>query len=125
MIAEINPEALAKWRAKRAADFVTKQKHPLDPPTSRELLERPFVVTIPRGKPEPKAPNEVRKIYVAPSKFGIGNYTSGGGGGGPEVNTGRLQESLSQLMGELARTESEIERNQLKLGLKGKSSRGF
>ena len=114
MIAGLNPEALAKWRAKRAADFVTTQKHPLDPPTGRELVEKPFVVTICRdGQPEPKAPNEVRKIRPPPSKFAL---AAGGGG------VGVLQESLSQLMGELQRTDAEIERNKLALKLKAGGS---
>ena len=129
MIAGINPEAVAKWRAKRAADFVTTQKHPLVPPTSRELVDKPFVVTIIRDKVEPKAPNEVRKVYPATSKFGSASFSGGGSGGGGggggsarEVNTGRLRESLTHLMGELDRTDAEIERHQLKLALKAKST---
>jgi len=38
----IHTEILAKWRAKRASEFVVTQKHPLDPPTARDLTARPF-----------------------------------------------------------------------------------
>lgn len=38
----VHPEILAKWRAKRASEFVVTQKHPLDPPTARDLTARPF-----------------------------------------------------------------------------------
>lgn len=117
MVGPINPEALAKWRAKRAADFVTKQKHPLDPPTARELAERPFVVATvktnpslqPEELPEPGA-GKVTKIRAPVNKYAAA----------PEVDTARMQQSLGSLMAALARTEDEISRTELKLALKNK-----
>lgn len=113
MIAGLNPEALAKWRAQRAAVFVTTQKHPLDPPTARELIERPFLVTYPRGGVEPREHVEIRKIHKPINKYATEAV----------VNTARLQQGLGALMSELERTESEIERHELKLALKNKTKK--
>lgn len=120
MVAGLNPEAIAKWRAKRAADFVTTQKHPLDPPTARELAERPFVVStiktnaLPSSESPPKpGGGKVSKIRPAPNKFAALAAPA-------VVDTARLQQSLGSLMSELQRTQDEISRGELKLALKNK-----
>ena len=114
MVAGINPEAIAKWRAKRAADFVTTQKHPLDPPTARELAERPFVVsTVKAGAlPSSESPTKpkVVKLHPPPNKYATPAV----------VDTARLQQSLGSLMSELRRTQDDISRSELKLALKNK-----
>ena len=111
MISGLTPEAVAKWRAKRAAEFVTKQKHPLDPPTARLLVDKPFVVTFPRGGVEPKEPVSIKKIPPPANKYATEAV----------INTARLQDGLKSLMGELARTEMQLEREELKLALKNKT----
>jgi len=118
-----HPEVLAKWRAQRAAEFVVTQKHPLEPPTERELLERPF---LPCGTTvgnfgsksssgalqmtKPKKSNPSRNVNTMMMMSG-----------GAEVNTGRMRESLGALMAELDKTENAIARTELKLALKNKS----
>ncbi len=116
-LAKYNPEILAKWRAKRAAEFVLEQKHPLDPPTARDLTARPF-------KPGGTIPVDpcgvgIKTKYVSKSKktnnMKANNVNT-------ELSTSRMQGTLGELLEQLNQTQSEIERQELKIALKTKSN---
>lgn len=115
-LAKYNPEILAKWRAKRAAEFVLEQKHPLDPPTARDLTARPFKP----GGSIPVDPSGVgiKAKHVSKSKktntIKTNNTT--------ELSTSRMQGTLGELLEQLNQTQSEIERQELKIALKTKSN---
>ncbi len=115
-LAKYNPEILAKWRAKRAAEFVLEQKHPLDPPTARDLTARPFKP----GGSIPVDPSGVgiKAKHVSKSKktntIKTNNTT--------ELSTSRMQGTLGDLLEQLNQTQSEIERQELKIALKTKSN---
>lgn len=109
VVGKSNPEILAKWRAKRAADFVLTQTHPLEPPTSRILSDKLF-------KPAGVAPDSFANKEFAKKKKGNTSSTVIG-----PVDTARLQEKLGSLMSALNQTESEIERQELKIALNNKA----
>ena len=109
VVGRTNPEILAKWRAKRAADFVLTQTHPLEPPTSRILSDKLF-------KPAGVAPDViVNKEFVKAKKRSHKPSTAI-----EPVDTARLQEKLGSLMSALNQTQSEIERQELKIALNNK-----
>jgi hypothetical protein len=114
-----HPEVLAKWRSDRASGFISTQKHPLDPPTQRDMTERVF---RPAGTFVSQPPKE------------LPGRKAGGGGAGytlkkkpveaqpyVEENTARMKETLDSLMQQLTKTENEIERQKLKIALKRKN----
>lgn len=108
IVGKNNPEILAKWRAKRAADFVLTQNHPLEPPTSRKLADKLF-------KPAGTAPDEfVNKGYKIKKKSKSATIME-------PVDTARLQEKLGNLMSALDQTQSEIEKQELKIALNNKT----
>ena len=110
VVGKTNPEILAKWRAKRAADFVLTQTHPLEPPTSRILSDKLF-------KPAGVAPDViVNKEFVKVKKRSHKPSTAI-----EPVDTARLQEKLGSLMSALNQTQSEIERQELKIALNNKA----
>ena len=108
IVGKNNPEILAKWRAKRAADFVLTQNHPLEPPTSRMLADRFF-------KPAGTAPGEfVTKELKIKTKSKSSKIIE-------PIDTARLQEKLGNLMSALDQTQSEIEKQELKIALNNKT----
>ena len=109
VVGKNNPEILAKWRAKRAADFVLTQNHPLEPPTSRKLGDKLF-------KPAGTAPDEfVNKEFKIIKKKSKSSTIM------EPVDTSRLQEKLGNLMSALDQTQSEIEKQELKIALNNKT----
>jgi hypothetical protein len=104
-----HPEILDKWRAKRASNFINTQKHPELPPTGRDLTSRPF-----KGGGSTEC--GVSERYVKKGSKGnkkSSNYQN--------QSPSQMTESLNTLMEELKKTDSEIERQQLKLSLKNKT----
>ena len=116
------------------------QKHPLEPPTQRDMTERVF---RPPGTVVPKALKEFKKGQSSSNNGtgtgglggggvggssssgnglrigGIGGPGSGlGGGGGGGDSTARMTQTLDALVGQLEKTEAEIERQKLKIALK-------
>jgi len=107
VVGKTNPEILAKWRAKRAADFVLTQTHPLEPPTSRMLSDKLF-------KPAGVAPEEFNtKEFKAKRRSKSSTVVQ-------PVDTARLQEKLGSLMSALDQTQGEIEKQELKIALNNK-----
>ena len=110
-----NPEILAKWRATRAASYVVKQKHPLEPPIQRDLTSRPFK---PSGTLTTDSSGEV---VIAAIRGGRkeGRSKRGGGAGGSSgpIESSRTGGSLGPLLDALKKTESEIERQELLIAL--------
>lgn len=105
-----NPELLDKWRAKRAANFLNRQKHPEYPPTSRDLTARPF-------KGGGSTEYGVSEKYENKNKKASNSKKSSS----HHHNPGQMTESLDTLMEELKKTDAEIERQQLKISLKSKT----
>jgi len=108
-------------------EFVVTQKHPLEPPTTRDMTERVF---RPPGTVVPKALKELKNTksssgagsssssgLITGGKTGQHTSTGGGGGGGGE-STARMTQTLDALVGQLEKTEAEIERQKLKIALK-------
>jgi len=115
-LAKYNPEILAKWRAKRAAEFVLEQKHPLDPPTARDLTARPFK---PGGSIPLDPSGVVIKVkYVSKTKKPNNSKMTDASG----LSTSRMQGTLGELLEQLNQTQCEIERQELKIALKTKSN---
>ena len=106
-----HPDILAKWRTNRASEFVMTQKHPLEPPTGRDLPEQVFK---PAGTVIPQAPKDFKK---KPGTMKKSAADSVGGGGGGE-STARMRETLDTLVSQLEQTEAEIERQKLKIALR-------
>lgn len=106
-----NPEILEKWRAKRAASYVVTQKHPLEPPTQRELTSKPFK---PSGSLSTDSAGEAVVVPRASGKSG--NSKRRGTGDGP-LESSRMRGSLGPLLDALKKTEADIERQELKIAL--------
>ena len=84
------------------------QNHPLEPPTSRKLADKLF-------KPAGTAPDEfVNKGYKIKKKSKSATIME-------PVDTARLQEKLGNLMSALDQTQSEIEKQELKIALNNKT----
>ena len=95
-----HPDILAKWRTNRASEFVMTQKHPLEPPTGRELSDHVFK---PAGTVIPQAPKDFKKKTATMMKSVTSDGTGGGGGG---ESTARMRETLDVLVNQLEKTES-------------------
>ena len=108
VVGKTNPEILAKWRAKRAADFVLTQTHPLEPPTSRMLSDKLF-------KPAGVAPD-----VLSSKDFKVKRRSTKSSTVVQPVDTARLQEKLGSLMSALDQTQGEIEKQELKIALNNK-----
>jgi len=107
----VHPEILAKWRAQRASQFVVTQKHPLEPPTHRDLTARPFKPGGGLYEPQAAKPHAKKKRVGG---VGVGVGVGVGMGVGP-VTTARMRDTLTSLMDQLKKTEGEIEKQSLKL----------
>lgn len=128
-----HPEILAKWRARRAAEFITTLPNPLEPPsTTRIALKnighpRSFVPSSIEPKMKTISPNEltpaaskdrVKKILRKPNLSSISESRD------PSLQllgTSRLREQLMQLNQQLDATKEEISRQELKIALNSKT----
>jgi hypothetical protein len=135
-----HPEILANWRAKRAADFVNKKKNALDVPEHKGM---PANLTFKPAGPVhiPQKPKDLPNKKVAPPPLpkghaadtyhltlGIGSTapadsTSGYGNtySSSSADIGSLKAGLGTLVEQLQKTEEEIARQELKIGLKKKN----
>jgi len=108
-----HPEVLDQWRAQRAAKYIKTIKEPLDPPP-KKVINHPrsmlppgkFHEEIPdygnRNAPPPKHIKKVRGGFVPNAKV-------------KDIDS--MKASLSDLMGALDKTETELERQKLTLKL--------
>lgn len=113
-----HPEVLEKFRAERAAAFVKKQKHALEPPTGRELPHCSF-------KPGGGDVN-MANITAARNNRQEQQKTLMKGRTRSEktektVDTARLKEQLGTLMDQLQKTEGELAQQELKIALNHKT----
>mmetsp|Transcript_32043 Transcript_32043/g.54042 ORF Transcript_32043/g.54042 Transcript_32043/m.54042 type:complete len:395 (+) Transcript_32043:124-1308(+) len=115
-VGEAHPEVLAEWRAKRAADYVAKRDtHPLEPPRPRAIVTKPFRPggilpareTAYRGKGQMGSETERAEIAREKARRGAS----------AEQLTGIDFKTLKK---ELAKTEEEMARQQLKIKLNTK-----
>lgn len=115
----MHPELLEKYRALRAADFVRKQSHLLDPPTHRSMSNED--VFRPAGNAGASTvlrhpPKELTKGKRPP--IGDGRQQSVRL---EPVDTARIEANIGNLMDQLSKTQEEIERQELKIALKSKT----
>lgn len=110
-----HPEILEKLRAERAAEYIKTQKHPKEAPTPRELAHGNF-------KPPGSFPSSFETKNIFEQNF-EGNKKASKT---KDLNSARnMKESLGTLMNALLKTEEEIKRQELKIGLGAKTTRGY
>lgn len=98
------PNVLQEWRAERAAEYVSRQQNPVDPPSKRDVSDKPF-------KPSGSFVRDGGGYDAArPGSKGGHGHTEGGGGGRADI-------SVQHLKGVLAQTEADIKNTKKKIGL--------
>lgn len=113
-----HPEILEKFRAQRAAEFVKKQKHPLEPPTSRDLPSLDFKpgggsVNLEAITEKRRVRQEELQTMKKQPKKPIANQEP--------VSTARLKEQLGTLVEQLKKTDNELSMQDLKIALNTKT----
>ncbi len=108
-----HPEVLENWRAKRAAEFLKKKSNPLDPPPKKSLDHaKPM---MPAGYYHDSHPDygDVNFSPPKPHKKVLGALVPHG----KTTDISSMKESLGGLMDALDRTEKDLKRQELVLGL--------
>ena len=132
-IRELNsshPEVLAKWRAQRAAEFISTHKGAVDPPEPRRgpLHDTSFRPGGLSSIPGPEKPGSrgggAGRAGVRRQQGGSGSNSGGGSGGGGGF-AALATADMSTLKAELKKTEDEIANQNLKLKLNTKPARSF
>ena len=116
-----HPEVLENWRAKRAAEFLKKKAHPLDPPSKKSLSHtRDF---LPGGYFHEEDPDYGDHKYSPPKphKKVLGALVPHA----KNTDIHSMKESLSTLMNALDRTETDLKRQELALGLNARKKKGY
>mmetsp|Transcript_11582 Transcript_11582/g.18907 ORF Transcript_11582/g.18907 Transcript_11582/m.18907 type:complete len:310 (-) Transcript_11582:117-1046(-) len=107
-----HPDILAKARAQRAAKYVTTLKNPLEPPSYNSISSRQSF--FPAGtNNHGNSQNQTKKSKRKDNARSSGKIlvTS------RELDTSRMKESLNTLVDELAKTDAQIARQELKIAL--------
>lgn len=113
-----HPEVIDKSRADRASHFISTQKHPLEPPTGRELAHGSFK---PAGTHFTMKPTDT--LIATKKKSHLGKSTLQLSS--PNFSPGHSETTMKFLMNELTKTDEEIERQELLIGLKKSKLKGF
>lgn len=139
-LAGTNPEVLAQWRAQRAAQFVSEQKDPFNGPPSPEKTHSH--VFRPSGAVTTGAYENIVSIRGVKKNSGMVRGGGGVGGGSSAAlasspsfsNDGnslsasdakQMKAQLLSLVSELNKTEDDLQRQQLKIGLQTKVTGGY
>ena len=109
-----HPEILAKMRAQRAAKYVTSLKNPLEPPSYNSISSR--LGFFPAGTNNLHPPRD-DKMKKTKGKRGDTNSSGKIIVTTRDLDTSRMKESLDSLVDELAKTDSQIARQELKIAL--------
>mmetsp|Transcript_14735 Transcript_14735/g.14158 ORF Transcript_14735/g.14158 Transcript_14735/m.14158 type:complete len:299 (+) Transcript_14735:201-1097(+) len=110
-----HPEILADWRANRASGFVSTQKHPLEPPTQRELHLNQFKPPglVSKTSSESNLLQKPKKVEK-PLNFQTTEI--------PKIeNSSHMKDDLDILVAQLEKTEKDMARQQLKISLRKKA----
>ena len=114
------PGILAKSRAQRAAKYVTSLKNPLEPPSYNSISSRQNF--FPAGTNNHQSAASTDKLNNSRTKKGKGESQNARSSGkilmtSRDVDTARMKESLNSLVDELAKTDAQIARQELKIAL--------
>ena len=114
-----HPDILAKARAQRAVKYVTTLKNPLEPPSYNSISSRQNF--FPAGTNNHKAAAGDDKKQTKTSKRDSASHHARSSGKivvtSRDVDTSRMKESLNSLVEELAKTDAQIARQELKIAL--------
>lgn len=110
-----HPDILAKARAQRAVKYVTTLKNPLEPPSYNSISSRQsfFPAGTNNHSHSGDSQNQTKKSKNKDNAKSSGKIlvTS------RELDTSRMKESLNNLVDELAKTDAQIARQELKIAL--------
>lgn len=118
-----HPDILAKARAQRAVKYVTTLKNPLVPPAYNSVSSRqgffPAGTNTLHTTPAAAAASVAEKKKQSQRLSNSQNARSSGKivATSRDVDTSRLKESLNSLVEELAKTDAQIARQELKIAL--------
>jgi hypothetical protein len=110
-----HPDILAKMRAQRAVKYVTTLKNPLEPPSYNSISSRQGFFPAGTNTLHPEDSKKQSKDKTAKQNAARSSgkivVTS------RNLDTSRMKESLNTLVDELAKTDSQIARQELKIAL--------